>query len=135
MPVTRRPNRQLAAVKMVGQSEEEVFANLDKLDLNQKGALVLCGAQSKTWSMNRDHEQEQRQDRQFIDRLAMTDRTQVEDSDCEVPNVEILDTGVASVPRRPVHTSCPEGEVAGVSNHAVLAADVDHNFLAQSAML
>ena len=46
--MTRSPNRELAAVTMVGESDEEVFANLDKLVLNEDEASVLHGARKET---------------------------------------------------------------------------------------
>ena len=56
-------------------SDEEVFADLNKLDLNDDDAVVLYGAQSKTWSTSRDQKREQRKGQQLTDRLTMTDGT------------------------------------------------------------
>ena len=39
---------------MVDKSDEEVFANLDELDMNEEETLVLYGAQPKTCSKNPD---------------------------------------------------------------------------------
>ena len=105
MPVTRSPNRLLAAILMISESDEEVFANLDRLDLNKDEALVLCGAQSKTWSVFRYQKES------AIPR----------ERDCRrppsVPTVESAGIGIASVPSHPARSlepsslraSCSEG--------------------------
>ena len=54
-------------------SDEEVFTELEPLDLNEEDAFVLFGALSKTWSIDRNQKREQRKDRQLPDRLTMTE--------------------------------------------------------------
>ena len=107
MPVMGPPNRHVAAVTVVDESDEEVFANFD-LDLNEEEALVLYGAQCKTWPMNRDQKREQRKDRQITDRLATTDETTGSERmskcfqlrDCtrspSVPIADSVDIGIVS---------------------------------------
>ena len=56
LPVSRSPNRQLACYTCRWHENE---------------ALVLYGAQWKTWSTNRDQKREQRKDRQLTDRVTM----------------------------------------------------------------
>ena len=129
---------------MVGESDEEVFANLDKLGLNEDEALVLYGAQSKTWSMTRD----QSESNARIDNSPIASRgpsvpsAQVEDSDCETEG----DVQVCQMRRaRTWYHECPtlrarsleppsfthlapKAEIAAVSNHPVLAADDSRSF-------
>ena len=126
---------------MVGESDEEVFANEDELDLNEDEASVLCRAESKSWSMNRDQKRQQRKDRQLIDRLTIASwRFQLRDwmRSLSVTCVESADIGIASFPSHhvrdpwschPSHILPRKAEVAAVSNHAVLAADDKHNFV------
>ena len=73
LPVIRAPARLFAgaidfsapaARQTEADSDEEAFAELERLDLD--GALVLFGAQSNTWSTNRDQKREQRKDRQLL---------------------------------------------------------------------
>ena len=74
---------------MVGESDEEVFANEDELDLNEDEASVLCRAESKSWSMNRDQKRQQRKDRQLIDRLTMAVETFGSERKLEVPTARL----------------------------------------------
>ena len=100
--VTRSPSRQIAVVR-IGESDEQVLVNLDKLDLNKDEALVLYGVVQDVFSEARP-ESRARQG-STTHRSPHDDRQKLKAISPSVSSVGSADIGIARVSSHPVRST------------------------------